>query len=72
MSYEKFGGAYTADDLYEFLRTIPSEIRKVLPIQLIVDEHGTNGGTVVNVTAYEVRETEGCLERGLQMTQESQ
>lgn len=52
---------YSADELYELLKAIPEAQRKRLPVIL----NGETGN--IQAYAYEVTETEGCIERGLQI-----
>ena len=63
---EKIATIYTAKDLLDFLLTIPTGILDDLPIQMVLSNADHEGPVLVE--AYEVRETEGCLERGFRLS----
>lgn len=65
MSFEEWTTVHTAQELFEFLNSIPEPIRQVLPVEVTEEVH--NGPSRIDVEAYEVRETEGCLERGFRL-----
>ena len=61
-----FENIHTAQDLFEALNSIPEPLRKVLPLQIDPDSNYDNAFEFC-VDAYEVRETEGCMERGFRI-----
>lgn len=65
---ELSGTVYTAQELFELLSQIPEGIRARLPIQLLLDDGMTLLEPPFDVTAFEVTETEGCIERGFQLS----
>jgi hypothetical protein len=66
---EKFADCHTAQELYEFLKSIPQPLREVLPLAILDElEPDETPSAVLAVEAYEVRETEGCLERGFRIS----
>jgi len=54
-------------DLKQFLNSLPDDFLADLPV-IASEEDGAQGGDVTFVEAFEVRETEGCLERGFRFT----
>ena len=62
---EKSADCHTAEELYEFLKTVPQGARKEMPIMVIYEEE--QGESEVHVSAYDTYETEGCREIGLQI-----
>ena len=66
---EKFITIHTAQELFEFLQSIPEPIRQELPVEVFdeLEPDEVRSGQV-NVEAYEVRETEGCMERGFRLS----
>lgn len=72
MSYEQTSPQlYTAEDLFQFLKNLPPALREDLPLSFMFNE-GTDGfdGAFI-AEAYDVRETEGCIERGFRISPES-
>lgn len=65
-----FYNIQTAQDLFEALKSIPEPLREVLPIMIDpdIEPSAWEDAYAVDVEAYEVRETEGCLERGFRIT----
>jgi hypothetical protein len=61
---EKHDRIYTAEDLLQFLLTIPVGIRERLLISM-VDEEGMESFSITNVEAFLVQNTEGVDETGL-------
>lgn len=62
-----FDNIHTAQDLFEALKEIPEPVREVLPLQVDPDSDWEDA-SVISIEAYEVRETEGCLERGFRIS----
>ena len=62
---EEYATITNAQELFEFLSKIKKPLREDLPL-IVGEESDVEAGTV-SVHAYETRETEGCLERGLQL-----
>jgi len=63
---EESANIHTAQDLYEFLKTIPEGHRKVLPLDFI-DGEGCNGYYIHSVDAYRTFDGEGNEERGFRL-----
>ena len=65
-----FENIHTAQDLFEALKEIPEHLREVLPLEIDGDITGKEwyNSSSFNLEAYEVRETEGCMERGFRIT----
>lgn len=72
MSFEKTSDPLnTAEDLFQFLLSIPQPLREVLPLSVFIDNDKVENVLVEEpfyAQAYEVRETEGCLERGFRIS----
>jgi hypothetical protein len=65
-----FVNVHTAQDLFKALQEIPEPVREILPIQIDPDVSPSEWeqATEISITAYEVRETEGCLETGFRIS----
>ncbi len=73
MSLELRQRIYTADDLFEFLKTVPPALRSQMGIDMVITdindkEMYADGSNVIYVEAYDVTETEGCRETGLRFS----
>jgi len=61
---------YTAQDLFEMLSEIPVGIRERLGLQIMLGDNGADAPLFAE--AYEVTETEGCIERGFRLSSEEE
>jgi len=64
---EKSAQVSTALDLKQFLSTIPEGVLERLPLSFI-SEDGMLSFSINDVEAYELTETQGCIERGFRFT----
>ena len=64
---EKSANIHTAQDLYEFLKTIPEGHRQVLPLDFI-DGEGQEGYYIKQAEAFRYFDSEGNEERGFRLS----
>ena len=67
---EKFANIKTAQDLFEFLSDVPEQVRKVLPVH-VYDATDSGDHGELHVSAFEVRDEQGNLERGFTLGYDS-
>ena len=61
-------GIHTADELLDFLNTIPRGILERLPLSVIFNDGMEELLPPFDIEAFETTETEGCIERGFRFS----